>query len=236
MLTVLDLFSCVGCHAEGLHAAGGFETTQFVEIDPFRRAWLAQTFPGVPAHDDVRTFLPGNTRFDCVVGGPPCQRTSVASAIHGYRTGDTLWPEQFRVTNDVRPEWVVVEQPAGSVEWEANVSNDLARIGYHTARSEFAASDLGAPHPRRRVFILANRSLSRLAIAWQRIPSEIARIAGLGADGNPWASPFGGLLGVDAGNEKGAARRRLIEAIGDSNPPAMMEVIGRSILASVEHG
>src|SRR3546814_8938845 len=55
-LRVLDLFSCIGCHAKGLHDAGPFVTTKFVEFSAWRRDQLARLFPGIPQHDDVRTY------------------------------------------------------------------------------------------------------------------------------------------------------------------------------------
>ncbi|WP_316210665.1 DNA cytosine methyltransferase, partial [Bradyrhizobium sp. SZCCHNR3053] len=138
-MNVLDLFSNIGGHAIGMREAGGFRTVQFVEINERRRRLLAHHFPGVPIHDDVRTF--SGVRADIVIGGPPCQRTSVAAAIHGKRTGESLWPEMLRVGLDAGTEWFVVEQPPGNAEWEAKVTDDLARSGYHSARVEFAACD-----------------------------------------------------------------------------------------------
>lgn len=88
MIPVLDLFSAIGCHAIGLHRAGPFKTVQFCEVNSWRRTQLANLFPGVTIHDDVRTLQPIPARV--VVGGPPCQATSVAAAIHGYRDGSSL--------------------------------------------------------------------------------------------------------------------------------------------------
>jgi DNA (cytosine-5)-methyltransferase 1 len=239
MLKVLDLFSCVGCHAEGLHDAGPFVTVQFVESNPRRRAELAAVFPGVPVHDDVRTFTAPRGFADVVVGGPPCQRTSVAAAIHGYRNGESLWPDMLRIGDDVGAEWVVVEQPPGNKAWEAEVADDLRRSGRHVARVEFGACDLGAPYPRRRVFILACASLPRLEIAWSAVPSAIERVKRAADARGAWNPDQLATLPVDArsagemdGGPRSRERRERIEALGDSNPPAMMEVIGRAILAA----
>lgn len=208
----------------------GIGTAAFCELSSFRRAVLERTFPGVPVHDDVRTYA--GVAADILVGGPPCQRTSVASAIHGKRTGESLWREMLRIAIDHRHQWVVVEQPPGNAAWEAQVEGDLAGAGYHTARAEFAAADLGAPHIRRRMFILAHPCLSRLAIAWQAVPREIERIARGTVAGNHWASGVPGALRVVDRPPYRPDRRDRIEAIGDSNPPAMMAVIGRAILAA----
>jgi DNA (cytosine-5)-methyltransferase 1 len=232
-VNVLDLFSNIGGHAIGLNAAGGFRVVQFVEIEPRRRRLLAQHFPGIPIHDDVRTYAGGQA--DVVIGGPPCQRTSVAAAITGNRTGESLWPEMLRIGIDAGAEWFVVEQPPGNKEWETEVTRSLAQSGYHSARTEFAACDLGAPHIRRRVFILANPCLARLSIAWQAVPQEIDRIARSAAAGNPWhAGPPGGLR-VANGPSGWLDRNAAVEAIGDANPPAMATVIGRAIMKTTLH-
>lgn len=237
-LRALDLFSCIGCHATGLHQAGTFETIRFVERSEWRRSILAQLFPGIPLHDDVRTYRGTRGEANLVVGGPPCQQTSVASAIHGYRSGESLWPDMLRVCDEIQPEWIVVEQPPGNAPWEAQVADDLCRHGYHSARAEFAACDVGAPYLRRRVYILASPSLPRLEVAWRQIPSEIDRAKRAADAGAAWDPDQLRALRVDARSAgemvatESRTRRERIEALGDSNPPQMMEVIGRAILAA----
>lgn len=242
-VNVLDLFSNIGGHTLGLRDAGDFRTVAFCEIDDRRRRFIQGAFPGAPVYRDIRELSgqrlwdDGNTvSIQAIIGGPPCQRTSVAAAIHGRRDGETLWPEMLRICNDIRPQWIVVEQPPGNAEWEAEVASGLARSGYHTARSEFAASDLGAPHIRRRVFILANPCLSRLQIAWQAIPQEIDRIARATATGNPWHAGPPRTLRVAHGVSGWLDRNAAVEAIGDANPPAMATVIGRAINVSHNWG
>ena len=51
----VDLFSGIGGFALAARWAG-IETVQFVEIDPFCRKVLQKNFPGVPIHDDIKTF------------------------------------------------------------------------------------------------------------------------------------------------------------------------------------
>ena len=230
-MRVVDLFSCVGGHALGLHSAG-FQTVQFVEKDEWRRKVLAHHFPEVPIHDDVRSYQPRPSQADILVGGPPCQRTSVASAIHGKRTGESLWPEMLRIADHGGYRWVVVEQPPGNSEWEATVKSGLARIGYYVAGISFSAADLGAPHIRRRVFTIAHRDLSRLQVAWSTGSSEIERIKRRATDRNPWLSSLSRTLRVDDGLSGRVDRRARIEAIGDSNPPAMMALIGKAIMTA----
>jgi site-specific DNA-cytosine methylase len=176
-----------------------------------------------------------------VFGGPPCQRTSVASAIHGYRSGDTFWPDMFRVGLDAGAEWFVVEQPAGNEEWEADVSSDLANIGRHVAKFEFEARDIGAPYWRRRVFLISCTSLPRLEIAWKAGPSAIERVARAADARGAWNPDILEALPVDARSAgefdrgpRSRERQELIEALGDSNPPGMAEVIGHCLRAGIE--
>lgn len=231
-LTCLDLFSCIGGHALGLSCAGGFRTVQFVELDPYRRRVLARHFPEVPLHDDVRTYTGTRGEAAVVVGGPPCQQTSTAAAIHGKRTGASLWTEMGRIIGRVEPAWVVVEQPLGNAAWQAEVEGDLEELGYCTARADLAAADFGAPHIRRRLFLLAHRDLSRLQVAREARSRAIECLAGRAAAGNPWRAGVPGALRVDAGLSGGLHRRERIAALGDSNPPIMMQAIGLMILAA----
>jgi DNA (cytosine-5)-methyltransferase 1 len=239
---VIDLFSCVGGHALGLHAAGPFRTVQFVEKDAFRRRVLEHRFPGVPIYDDVRTFNAGAFRGGLVVGGPPCQRTSVAAAIHGFRTGESLWPDMLRVCRESSARWIVVEQPPGNREWEAQVMGDLGEHGWHASRLDLSAGGLGAAHRRRRVFVVAHADRERLARAVDQGSLREIVQERRASDGNPWREGVPGDLrvadGVPAGLDRRASaawnafRRSRIEAIGDSNPPIMMTVVGMAILAA----
>lgn len=228
----LDLFSCIGCHAIGF-ARAGIVTTAFCELNPWRRDRIAEQYPEHIIHDDVRTFI--GRPADIIIGGPPCQRTSVAAAVHGYRTGESLWPDMLRIGVNMDAKWFVVEQPPGNAPWEAEVADDLARAGFHCARVEFAACDVGAPYLRRRVFILASASLPRLEVAWRSVPSAIECVKRAADARGDWSADQLATLSVDAGSagEHGAERREWIEALGDSNPPHMAEVIGRAIQSSI---
>jgi hypothetical protein len=138
----------------------------------------------------------------------------------------------LRVSLDAGAEWIVVEQPAGNAEWEAHVSDGLARAGRHVVKLEFEARDIGAPYERRRVFLISSPSLSRLEVAWKAGPSAIERVARAADARGAWDADQLEALPVDArsaGEFRNAAARdrtEWIEALGDSNPPGMAEVIG----------
>lgn len=227
-LRVLDVFSCIGMHAVGLARAGDFETVAFCESNPRRRQELQRLFPEGPIHDDIRAMP--TVAADIIFGGPPCQNTSVAAAIHGYRSGESLWPYMLCAGIDAGAEWFVVEQPTGHKAWEAAVHRHLSRAGYHSARFEFGAEDVGAPYPRRRVYILACTSLPRLEVAWQAGPSSIDRVKRAAATRGDWHPDT--IPSFDLATwrvEDVHERQERIEAVGDSNPPHMAEVIGLMI-------
>jgi DNA (cytosine-5)-methyltransferase 1 len=231
----IDLFSCIGGHALGLQAAG-VEVVGLCELHPQRRAFLQSQFPNIRVHDDIHTLDAVRGGAELLTGGPPCQRTSVGAAIHGYRSGASLWGQMLRFGRMLDPAWWVVEQPPGDEGWETAVCTDLGEAGYAALVRKLSAVDLGAPYPRRRVFILACRSRARLEIAWEAVPWEAACFAGSAAAGNHWfAGPPAGLRVAD-GFPSGLDRNAAVEAIGDSNPPGMMTVIARAILRAEQSG
>lgn len=238
MLTSLDLFSCIGCHAIGMERAG-ISTVALCEYRPERRAHLERIFPETPIHEDVRDFRGGVPRADIVIGGPPCQRTSVASAIHGYRSGESLWPYMLHAGLCSGADWFVVEQPPGNAAWESEVTLSLSQAGRHVSRIEFGASDIGAPYLRRRVYLIASTSLPRLEVARSAVPRAIESVQGTADARGDWDPDQLATLPVDARaagefdqGPASASRRAWIEALGDSNPPHMAEVIGRAIVAA----
>lgn len=180
----LDLFSGIGGFALSASWVWGeqHEIHSFVEIEPFCQKVLKKHWPEVQIHDDIKTYKHDGTAIDLLTGGPPCQRTSVASAIQGKRTGETLWPEMARIIKLCSPNWIVVEQPSGNKEWEVQVENDLESLSYGHTRLKRQALFCGAPHSRRRTFIIANSGFKRL--------QQVARFrASLPADEKTWPTP-----------------------------------------------
>jgi DNA (cytosine-5)-methyltransferase 1 len=136
-----------------------------VEIDPYCRSILVArqndgTLPPFPIWDDVRTFdgRPWRGVVDVVAGGFPCQDISVAgngAGIDGERSG--LWVEMARVIREVRPRFVFVENsPALVARGLGRVLGDLAEMGFDARWGVVSAADVGAPHLRQRIWILAD--------------------------------------------------------------------------------
>jgi DNA (cytosine-5)-methyltransferase 1 len=99
----------------------------------------------------------GVERPDVLLGGFPCQDVSHAgkrAGIHGARSG--LWAEFHRLIRELRPRLAVMENVAGLLTRGLDtVLGDLAEIGFDAEWFCLRASDVGAPHRRERVFILA---------------------------------------------------------------------------------
>jgi DNA (cytosine-5)-methyltransferase 1 len=162
-VTFGSLFAGIGGMDLGLERAG-LKCRWQVEIDPYARRVLANHWPDVPKHDDVKTFPPeGDWHVDVIAGGFPCQDLSYAgkgAGLAGERSG--LWYEFARIVRDLRPRYVVVENvPALLTRGLDAVLGTLASLGFDAEWESIPASSLGAPHRRDRVFILAHSDSER---------------------------------------------------------------------------
>jgi len=135
----------------------GWETVAFVEREPYCQKVLAKNFPGVPIYDDVRTYNGDEHAADIVCGGFPCQDVSTAGAgvgIEGERS--SLYRELLRIVRVLRPQFVVMENVAVLLgRGLGRVLSDLSEIGYDAEWRVFSACELGFPHSRERVFLVA---------------------------------------------------------------------------------
>ena len=155
-MTHVDLFSGIGGFALAARWCG-IETVQFVEIDPFCQKVLNKNFPGVPIHDDIKTYKGGGTSPFLLTGGFPCQDISLAGrgvGLSGERSG--LWSEYDRIISEVRPKFIIVENSAGLlVRGLDRVLCDLSKNGYDAEWQVISAKEAGAPHKRERLYVIA---------------------------------------------------------------------------------
>src|SRR5690606_33333535 len=151
-----SLFSGIGGLELGLERAGLGRVAWQCEIDPYCRAVLARHWPEARRYDDARAIDGSAARVDVVCGGFPCQPVSVAGKRLAQADERWLWPEFARVVRELRPAIVVVENVPGlRSAGLRDVLADLAALGFDAEWSCLAASDVGAPHIRRRLFIVA---------------------------------------------------------------------------------
>ncbi len=153
-----SLFSGIGGLDLGLEWAGVGRTVWQVERDPFCRSILARHWPDAVRFDDVRTVGSHNLEpVDVICGGFPCQDISYAGkglGLSGERSG--LWYEFARIVGEMGPRFVVVENVAALIaRGIGDVLGTLSDLGYDAQWRAVRASDVGAPHRRERIFIVA---------------------------------------------------------------------------------
>ena len=169
-LKVLDLFSGIGGFSLGLERTGGFETVAFCEIEEFPRKVLAKHWPEVPQYHDVRELTADQLAadgitVDVITGGFPCQDISTAGKQAGISEGTRsgLWSEIVRLTRELSPRYVIVENVANLLSgpsekrggWFGRVLGDLADLGFCAEWASVPASSIGGPHERERIWIVA---------------------------------------------------------------------------------
>lgn len=145
----------------------GHEVIGACEIEKYPRDVLLARqqdgiLPSFPIWDDVCT-LDGNPwrgTVDILCGGFPCQDISAAgkgAGISGERSG--LWKEYARLIGEMRPQFVFAENsPMLRTRGLGVVLEDLAALGYNARWGVLGARDVGAPHKRDRMWVLAYSS------------------------------------------------------------------------------
>jgi len=156
-LTVGSLFSGIGGLELGLERAG-MRTIWQCESDKYARQVLAKHWPNIPVYEDVRLIDDRVDRPDVLCGGFPCQDLSCANikakGLEGERSG--LWFEYYRIICLLRPRYVVVENGPVLVNRGLNrILGQLAEVGYDAEWQVLSAAQFGAPHLRRRLFVVA---------------------------------------------------------------------------------
>lgn len=189
-----SLFSGYGGLDLAVEAVTGAQPAWFVEFDEAPSKILQHHWPDVPNHGDVTTIKwEDMPPVDILTGGYPCQPFSAAGQRKGVNDERHLWPFVLDAVRTIRPRYALFENVAGHRALGFDqVLADLASIGFDARWTTLRASDVGAPHHRERLFILAAPANSGgLGLEAQRFPcrpvAEVARdhdsdlaLAGLG--------------------------------------------------------
>lgn len=192
-------------------AIGPVRTVAYVETEAFIvENLVCQMESGIlgaaPVFSDIKTFpwVHFRNKIHGIVGGYPCQPFSHVGKQLGEKDPRHLWPYICDGIVASAPVWC----------WFENVSNhltigydqvrrDLQRIGYSVEEGIYSAEEIGAPHVRKRLFILAvdNSILSGLQgyarddsgeNRWQkpvRSATETGFPLGQGIDQYEWEEP-----------------------------------------------
>lgn len=164
-------------------AAFGATTAWVADIDKGSCKILAHRYPDVPNLGDI-TAIDWSTvePVDIITGGSPCQDLSHAGRRAGMTEGtrSNLWVAMREAIAQLRPTFVIWENVRGAYSAAADsavvvggrllardgdggvslralgrVLGDLSDLGYDCQWRGLRAADVGAPHGRFRVFVVA---------------------------------------------------------------------------------
>lgn len=138
-------------------ALAGAKTIFQVEISPFCRRILQNHWPDSRRFEDVNDFHWSGPPPTILCGGFPCQDISQAGrgvGLNGSRS--RLWFQFLRIIQETQPEVVCVENsPMLRTRGLVTVLQGLATSGYDAEWDVLSAAASGAPHERKRLYLIA---------------------------------------------------------------------------------
>ena len=157
-----SLFSGYGGLDLAVESVLGASCAWHCELDPHASKVLAAHWPGVPNLGDISAVdWSAVEPVDVLCGGFPCQDISSAGRGAGIAEGTRsgLWYRFADAVRVLRPRLVFVENVGALVVRGLDiVVGDLAALGYDCRWTCLRASDVGAPHRRERLFLVAHPS------------------------------------------------------------------------------
>lgn len=169
--TVISLCSGYGGIERGLELAGyNHRLIAFCEIEAYvQKLTLEKMEAGqmvsAPLWTDLKTFPAQifRDKVDLLLAGYPCQPFSQAGRRGGEDDPRHLWPYIKKHIRTIRPVRCFFENVQGHITLGlSTVISDLEELGYQTTWGIFSAEEVGAPHQRKRVFILADATSQRI--------------------------------------------------------------------------
>lgn len=145
----------------------GWENVFHCELNHYCQSVLKEKWPKAKSYGDITKtdFTIHRGRVDILTGGFPCQDASIAKqdgkgqqGLQGERTG--LAFQMLRAIDEIRPRFVVAENVANFIKVNGGsdartILTELARLGYNAEWRICRASEVGAPHHRARLYMVA---------------------------------------------------------------------------------
>ena len=221
------------------------------EFDDGPSRILAHRYPHAPNLRDVTQVDWSQVEpVDIITGGSPCQDLSHAGKRAGMKDGTRsgLWAAMCDAVETIRPSLVIWENVRGALSAEAaagdvescefcvgdpgepplralgRVLGDLAELGYDAGWCGLRAADVGAPHGRWRVFVVAWRRDDAAALTWRRddaaalLPTPVVNDMGKAYTPETW-DEWTARLKASHGNGNGHGASLSIEALRLLKPP-----------------
>ena len=140
-------------------------TVAYAEIEAFACENLLARMEGgqldaAPIWSDLKSFpwAEFSGLVDILSGGYPCQPFSAAGKRAGADDPRHLWPYIAEGIRILKPALCLFENVEGHITLGlSSVVSDLEEMGYKVSWGIFSAAECGAPHQRKRVFIMAHR-------------------------------------------------------------------------------
>lgn len=184
--------------------------------------------------NDIETDNPAELeRVDLISGGPVCRKTSRAAAWHKQRTNESLFAHMLRFIAHLRPDWVVVEQPA-SVERQIILTwvRNLECCGYGVA-GRIIDSQHWVPQRRARWYLVGRLGRTGMEV-WDDLYPDSLGMEGpnlqgstrLRFDGNCSDCMRGGIFA------RVSARRIALMGAGNAVSQPVSKWLGRKIFAT----
>jgi DNA (cytosine-5)-methyltransferase 1 len=152
----------------------GWENIFHCEFDNEKIKHLKKNFPKSKSYGDISKtdFTIHRGKIDVLTGGFPCQDASIAKqdgkgqqGLQGSRTG--LFYEMCRAITEIKPRFIIAENVANILKTNKGqdftaILTELSSMGYNAEWRVCRASDVGAPHHRARLYLVAYSSSIRL--------------------------------------------------------------------------
>jgi len=170
----LSLFSGAGGGLLGTKLLG-WRSVGYVEFNTYCQQILAQRIKDgfldeAPIFGDIDDFIESGAAkkykgyVDVVTAGFPCQPFSVAGKKKGQDDERNKWPQTIQCIRDVGCRYALLENVPGLLNsgYFGEILTSLAEAGFDARWCVLGADDVGAPHRRKRLWILADSGSERL--------------------------------------------------------------------------
>jgi DNA (cytosine-5)-methyltransferase 1 len=183
VMKLVELFCGTGGFSRGAHAAG-FNVAAAYDLDPILTSSYQRHFPDTKLrHRDVSTLTGEEIIRDVgdevfgLFGGPPCQGFSDMGKRDVNDPRRLLLGHFFRIVNELRPAFFVMENVRGLAYADARVvltgALDLVKGEYDLTEPRiWNAADFGAATTRNRLFVIGIRKDIRAAFEWDDLLLE----------------------------------------------------------------
>ena len=224
MTRVGSLFTGYG----GLDLAVGGDLAWYSEIEPAACQVLEHHFPGVPNLGDITKIDWAQVEpVDVITGGYPCQPFSHAGNRKGKNDDRHLWPYVREAIRTIRPDYAILENVRGHLTLGlTEVLGEIASSGFNAEWSTFRASQVGAPHRRERIFIVATNSDGAgrsergrsIAVSKKHSSAECSGDVASNTDGDGHGQQLlpAGMVGLEGEAESEAQQRERAREVSDA--------------------